>query len=76
MMDGTEHAEAASDAAAEQLVKAVRGPTAASCSRLEGAGLTASVVRQPTSFIVEACSAEGEAQESGGDPIFVSIRGC
>ena len=64
------------DVALEQELVESRGPTVASQSSVEGVGLTASVVRQLSSFTVEACDADGERQGRGGDPIFVSIRGC
>ena len=60
----------------EETLVETRRATATDKCVVEGLGLRASVVRQPTSFTIVAYDENGDQQEDGGDPMFVSIRGC
>ena len=53
-----------------------RRTTCASQCIVEGSGLRASTVRQPATFTIVARDQYGDNMEDGGDPMFVSIRGC
>ena len=53
-----------------------REPTSAGHCKVHGSGLEICVVRQAASFTLETYTASGERQTTGGDQIFISIRGC
>ena len=51
-----------------------RAPSAASCCRMSGDGLTRALVWQVASFTIEAHDEAGRRQTTGGDSFFVAIR--
>ena len=52
------------------------GQAVASKCIISGDGIVQAMVRQTSSFVIEARDAEGQAQESGGDIFTVSVRGA